>query len=280
MRVFFLMLFLLFFTACNDRDKEEIKIATNEWIGYAPIFYANEKGWLKSDNIRLLRTVSLGESLKLFKSGYVNSFCATQYEYQFAKDNVYPVILLDKSNGGDMILANKSLKKLLKSSKIDVYLEIESVNYLLLKYFAKKYNISMDKFILHDFDQNTIYEEVENKNNVIVVTYSPYDINFIKKGFIKIASSKEKDLLIIDAVFASKEISKIRFNNLKHYIDKAIEQLKKDPKEFFEVVKLYYKDYTYKDFMESLDGVKWINNPSKELLKIIKDKNIKTKSIL
>ncbi|WP_457563321.1 hypothetical protein [Caminibacter pacificus] len=275
-----LVLFLIF-TGCEKT--KEISIAANEWIGYAPIFYANEKGWLKKDKIRVIRTVSLAESLKLYKSGLVNSIAATQYEYFQIKDKVKPIILLDKSYGGDMVLSNRSIEELKKAKKIDVYLEMGSVNYLLLQYFAKKYNIPLTKMNFYSNDQEQLSQQsFDMKKNILIVTYSPYDKLFIKKGFKVIDSTRnDKDLLVIDAIFIHKHCeNRQRFKNFKKQIDMAVEVIKKNPKSAYEVIKNYFPDYSYEDFKKALGKIKWINNPDKDLLLRLKKIGFDTKDLI
>ncbi|NPA87602.1 hypothetical protein [Caminibacter pacificus] len=275
-----LVLFLIF-TGCEKT--KEISIAANEWIGYAPIFYANEKGWLKKDKIRVIRTVSLAESVKLYESGLVNGLAATQYEYFQIKKEVKPIILLDKSYGGDMILSNRSIEELKKAKKIDVYLEMGSVNYLLLQYFAKKYNIPLTKMNFHSNDQEQLSQQsFDMKKNILIVTYSPYDKLFIKKGFKVIDSTRnDKDLLVIDAIFIHKHCeNRQRFKNFKKQIDMAVEVIKKNPKSAYEVIKNYFPDYSYEDFKKALGKIKWINNPDKDLLLRLKKIGFDTKDLI
>ncbi len=279
MKKLFLVIITVFFLGCEN--KKEINLAANEWIGYAPLFYANEMGWLKKENIRLIRTVSLGESLDLFKNGLVNAFAGTQYEYMQVKNKVVPVILLDKSYGGDVVVSNRPLNELKKARKIDVYLEMDSVNYLLLQYFAKHFGFDMKKFNLINLDQQEISKKDFGKDPVIIVTYSPYDVVYLKKGFYELANSKSvSELLIVDAVFLDAECHAENLRGLKGYIDKAIEEIEKNPKKVFSVIKNYYPNYDFDDFKLGLQKIRWINNPDKEVLSQLKGVNFDTGKLI
>ena len=68
---------------------------------------------------------------------------------------------------------------------------------------------------------------------------------------------------------------------LKNIIDLAIIELEKDPKKYYETIKDYLYDTSYDEFLGSLSNIKWLNkNPSKEILKNLKDHNFSTKEIL
>ena len=277
----FVVFLLILFNGC-DKTKE-ISIAANEWIGYAPLFLANEKGWLKKEKIRLIRTVSLGESLDLYQNGLVEGLAATNYEYKKIKDKVSPVILLDKSYGGDKILSNYPLKRLKKARHINVYLEINSVNSLLLEYFIKKHGIKKNKLSLHNADQQEIIKNTyDMKKPIVVITYSPYDFLLQKRGFKEILSTKtDNGILIIDALFINKKyIGKKRFKKLKKYIDYAILEIQTDPKKAYEEIKYYYSDYSYEKFKEDLKNIKWINSPSPKLLKKLQNAGVEMEKLI
>ena len=273
-----ILLSLLFtFTACTSKPQKKIVISTNQWIGYAPLFYAYEKGELDKLNITLLTSVSLAEAADLYTIGKADMVTTTQHEYNVLKNTTHgikAVILIDRSNGGDMILANKSIESLKKSKKIDAYLEVDSINQEILLDFLKKNHINEDKINFINKDQRQI-QAVKNdtEKNILIVTYSPYNIGLEKKGFMELASTKDiNSIIVIDALCASTEIirnDKPRLIQLKKIIDKSITAIQQDPEASYKVVSKYFSGMSYKDYLDSLTLIKWINKPSKELLNYI-----------
>lgn len=85
-------------------------------------------------------------------------------------------------------------------------------------------------------------------------------------------------------MFTTKEVfdeNKNRFVELKKIIDKSIENLKQNPKEFFETIKAYLPDTTFEDFEQSLNDIIWINkNIPKKLTEKLNNSNFPTKEIL
>jgi len=87
------------------------------------LFYAREKGLLDKLNIQLLSVVSLSESLHTYKSKHADIFLGTQYEYEeaFKRDNqVVPIMLLNKSDGGDVVMSNLTLEEIKKILDVDL----------------------------------------------------------------------------------------------------------------------------------------------------------------
>jgi len=288
MKIFYSLtiLLLLLFTACTQEQNSKIIISTNPWIGYTPLYYAEKKGYLKDINMQLITNVSLAESTALYDVGKVDMITATQHEYYSLREtehNIVPIILLDRSNGGDMILSNKTIPEIQKAKKIYAYLEIDSINAEVLEDFMHYYKLDKDKIEFINKDQAQMLDLQNNpKHTLLIVSYSPYDITLKKHGFHTVASTKDmRSIIVIDALFTDKKIlqtEKKRLRKLKKIIDRSIQEIQADTKGSFIIVKAFLGDIGYNDYLESLKLIKWINNPSEKLLKRIKpmgfDKNI------
>jgi len=277
-RILPVLISILFtFSACSSQNKKPLVIATNQWIGYAPLFYAYEKGELDKLNIQLINRVSLAEAANLYSIGKADMVTTTQHECNYLKKSTHDitaVILIDRSNGGDMILSNRSLQQLSQAHKIYAYLEIDSINQELLTQFMKNNNIDTSKMVYIDKDQREIQELQNNREkNILIVTYNPYDIILREKGFQEIASTKDVNtLIVIDALCATNKTIKTdkkRVISLKKIIDKAIESIQKDPKASYLLVRKHLENISYSEYINSLQLIKWINKPSKKLLKQI-----------
>ncbi|MDY0123077.1 hypothetical protein [Sulfurimonas sp.] len=276
-RVAFIILGALLFISCSSEYNHKLKISATTWIGYTPLFYAKEMGWLEPLNIKLLNVSSLSENMYLYKAGNSDAYVGTQYEYNILSkedSTLIPVMLFDKSHGGDVIMSNRTLDELTNSSdKIDVYLEMDSINYTLLEDFIKKSGINEERINYINEDQATIstLKSIISDKPTIVVTYSPYDAEIQKKGFIKIASTKDKfDLLVVDAMFTTKKVlseHRGQFEGLKKAVDRAVVELHKNPREFYEKVKPYILEIKYDEFRESLENIIWINESMSQKLK-------------
>ncbi len=282
--------FMFWFTACfsfQDSSDQKIKIATNSWIGYVPLFYAKETGELDKLGFELIINVSLAEAANIYYIGKADMVTTTQHEYHTLKElvgDITPVILLDRSNGGDMILANVSLEEIKNASYITVYLEVDSINAELLQEFMKKNDIDQKKLSIINEDQQKIQDVQNGKTPTLIVTYTPYDAALKKKGFKEIASTKSiHDLIVIDALCARKKVideDKDRLVALKKVLDQKIEQIKKNPKSSFGYVKKYLGDISYEEYLVSLKSIEWINHPSKEMLEVISEMGYKEKDLI
>jgi len=279
---------LLFWTSCSQKHEKQLLIATNSWIGYTPLFYAKERGYLKKLNMDLLTNVSLAEAADVYNIGKADLVTTTQHEYYSLKQsnhNIVPIILFDRSYGGDMILSNKSIETIKKAKKIYAYLEIDSINSEILKDFIRYYHLDSNKIVFINKDQAQIEDLQPNKEkDILIVTYVPYSITLLKKGFQKLASTRDTNkIIVIDALCSSKKILQQehkRLQKLKRVIDRSVNELQNNTRVSYQLVKNYLGNISYKEYTDSLQLIKWINKPSEKLLKRIEPMGYKKEDLI
>jgi len=276
-KFFILLLSSLFFlTSCSSVKDKELKISVNSWVGYSPLFYAYDKGWLTKYKIKVVHVVSLAESMYIYDSKNADAFTGTQYEYNTLKQeskNLTPVMMFDESYGGDMVMSNRTISELQAScNKIDTYLELNSINSVILTDFLNFYHIDKQRINYFNQDQESISIIKNNQTKpTLIVTYAPYNILLEKSGFKTIASTKDKlSITVIDALYTTQYTlsqHETQFKALKVEIDRAIKALETNPKEYYEHVKYYLQDITYEEFIDTLHDIRWINKKLPKNLK-------------
>jgi NitT/TauT family transport system substrate-binding protein len=281
---------LIALTGCAEKPDKTLNIIANSWIGYSPLFYAKEKGWLDEHDIHLSSVVSLGESLHIYQSAKLDAFAGTQYEYQimYRKDpSVIPVMLLDRSNGGDMIMGNRSLDAIKsENGPINVYLEINSINYPVFNDFIHQHKLEGKTFNYINRDQLKLQSVAASETAPsLVVTYTPYNHELEDQGFQTLASTADGlNLLVLDGIFTTENryhAHKDQMLALKTLINHAIQALHDDPKEYYEKVKPYLENSSFEDFKTSLNTIEWLNGGiSPALQKRLDEANFPTRDLL
>lgn len=264
----FLGLLLLLLTGCmQPSSSQPLRISANLWVGYMPLFYLKERGWLKENHIELVNVVSLYENMQMYAIGNVDAFTGTQYEYHQLlqkRPQLVPIMLFDRSRGADLVMGNRSIEALRKSSEpIDLYLEVDSVNSELFRAFLKYSGMDEKRFHVINMDPEMIAKLPMHKRPTLIVTYEPFDDPLRQKGYRVLVDTKMPDLgfEIIDALYISKADKK-RFakelQQLNRLVAKALVDLQRDPKTFYEYVKYYLQGKSFDAFQESLKSIEWI----------------------
>lgn len=267
------LIIITFFNGCTSKkDEKELTVTVTKWIGYAPIYFAEKKGWLKEAGIKYTEVNSLSENVFLFEYGHTNTYLGTQYEFSILKPRIKGLVMvkaIDKSNGGDMILSNKNIDILQNMKTIDTYLEVNSINKNILEAFIKYYNIDKKQLNIINSTQKQLSELNFTHEPCIIVTYTPYNIELEKRGYKTIMSTKNSDIInVIDGVFTTKNIyfeHKKQFEKFNSIIDKSIAFSIKNPKKYYNVVKEYLGNITFSEFQENSKHIQWINLEDSEI---------------
>ncbi|MEA3384017.1 MAG: hypothetical protein U9Q20_05015 [Campylobacterota bacterium] len=255
------------FSACQKKDKELV-IYANNWIGYTPLLYLQNSGKLKELNIKVSITNSLEDSLNKYTNDSQNSlFCGTQYEFLQASkstSDLTTIQVFDKSDGGDVVLSNKSMYELSHCKEpIDVYLEENSINSLVFKDFIDLNNLKNHQFNLKNSSQDIIKDLELLKKPSLLITYNPYDIKLIQRGYQLLDSTKNLNICVVDGLFIDKSLLETNPNRLKKLskkIKEAIITLKLDSKKYYQYIKKDIDNTSYEQFLESLATIHFINN--------------------
>lgn len=96
-----------------SQNQLPLRIGTNIWPGYEPLYLAREQGLLNGHQIHLVEYTSASQVLDAFRNGIIGSAALTLDEVlTLQAEGLEPkiVVVLDISTGGDAILAQPGIK--------------------------------------------------------------------------------------------------------------------------------------------------------------------------
>ena len=113
--------------APNPAFAEKVRIAHSTWVGYGPLYIAQDKGLFKKNGVDV-DLVVMEDPKERFptmmadKIQMIASTVDTALLYLKKPDDFQYVVAIDDSNGGDGIVANKDIKTIadLKGKKVAV----------------------------------------------------------------------------------------------------------------------------------------------------------------
>ena len=117
--VFFSIVISLFICGCQDRPIEQkpFNIAIASWVGFAPFYIAEEKGFFKEEglNAQILKIEDQGARRSAFNSGQIQGMVDTLDSFangvpQGLKGTM--VFKIDDSFGGDGVVVNKEVNSI------------------------------------------------------------------------------------------------------------------------------------------------------------------------
>ncbi|TLM69483.1 MAG: hypothetical protein FDZ70_09740 [Actinobacteria bacterium] len=110
---------------CARGPAAPLTVATTLWPGNEPLFLASEMGYYGDTDVRLMELPSTSAVVDAFAKGRVDGATATLDEalqYLEEHDDMRVVVVLDTSNGGDVVMARPEITELkgLRGRKVAV----------------------------------------------------------------------------------------------------------------------------------------------------------------
>jgi len=246
------------------KPKEPLRIAISNWIGYMPIVYAKEKGWVDDSDIELVWTASLEITGNAYDRGLVDAMFATQYDYfrQTKEIDSQMLFATNLSDEADMVLSNTNIDDLRNSKNIILNLELNSLGETMFDSFIKQYRLNKDNFLIFDRSQLGITEYDYSNKKAVAIVYPPYDSILKTKGFCELTNAKKLHLDVIDGLFVRSDTANSNQEvliKIKSAFLKALDEADKNPYDFYTVVKPYIGNISYTDFKTAIDGIAWAN---------------------
>ncbi|WP_457641938.1 ABC transporter substrate-binding protein [Persephonella sp.] len=201
----------IFLTGCYKDDPVFLKIGTNIWPGYEPLYLARELGYLKNRSIHLVEYSSASQVIRAYRNGIINGAALTLDEVLLLKSygfNPRIVLVMDVSNGADVIIAKPYIKDLkdLKGRKIGV--ENSALGAYLLSRALEIAGLTEQDISIVPIEIDEHYKAfIKNKVDA-VVTFEPVKSKLLKKGGKIIFDSSQIPNEIVDVLVVEEDYIK------------------------------------------------------------------------
>ncbi len=125
MRLFLLILLCSSLIQGCSNEPDPLRIGSNRWLGYAPIYIADELGWTSLANIRLIEYSSSNSVTRSMHNGLLDAALLTLDEaitLQSTDHNIEILLIANISAGADVLYARSSIRHIdeLKGKRIAV----------------------------------------------------------------------------------------------------------------------------------------------------------------
>lgn len=109
---------------CSEPE-DTVRIGANRWLGYAPLYLADDLGWMQQGHLRLVEYPHATGVLRGYRNGMLDAALLTLDEALILQSSGQPVEILlvaDVSTGADVLFAKSSITQLseLRGKRIGV----------------------------------------------------------------------------------------------------------------------------------------------------------------
>ncbi len=241
------------------------KISVNSWVGYGPMYLAQDKGFFKDEglDVQITNMEDTAQRKAAMIKGDVNALGDTVDLLVLSRAENVPsvtVLQVDESNGADGILATNNINSVrdLKGKKIAAQKNFVGESFLM--YLLKKNSMSVDDVQIIDTESGAAGAAFVSGKVDAAVTFEPWlsKAKERKDGKVLI-SSADAPGVIVDTVSVNETYLKNNPENVKKFIKawfKALDYWKNNSDESNQIMSKYY-NVTPAEFKDLITGVKW-----------------------
>ncbi len=219
---------------CTPEPQAPLRVGTNIWPGYEPLYLARQQGYFSPESIRLVEYTSSSESIRAFRNGAIDAAALTLDEVLLLGEmtsDLSIVLVLDISEGGDVILAQPALSSLrdLKGKRVGV--EASALGAYMLTRALQTAEMTLG-------DVRTVSLEVSEHERAFkegrvdaVVTFEPTRTRLLEAGARKLFDSSQIPGEIVDVIVVRRTYSArygAQVNQLVRGWFRALDFIRKD----------------------------------------------------
>lgn len=211
---------LLFLLDCEPG--KSLRIGTNIWPGYAPLYLARDRQGWEPGNIRLVEYPSATEVLRAFQGGALEGASLTLDEALMVRESGIPfsvILIHDISQGADVIVARPLIAdvKGLRGKRIGV--EASALGAFVLTRALEKNRMTSADITIVPIRVNEHEEAFSGGRVDAVVTFEPQRSRLLKAGAHEIFSSREIPGEILDVLIARRDAIEEHSDDLQNVVD-------------------------------------------------------------
>lgn len=238
-KLFFWLLFVLptvmISVGCTEPVSSPLRLATNQWPGYEPLYLARAIGKYEKEDIRLLEMPNTSEVIRAYRNGVIDAAAVTLDEALLIAEQSSDfsiVLIMDYSHGGDVILAHPPITSLEQIKGKRVGLENSALgSYVISRALeitgVSKSDITVVPLSYDEHERAFLENEVD-----AVVTFEPIRTKLLDLGANLIFDSTQIPGEIVDVLIVRNTILQEKRDKVKTLIDGwffALEMLNAEP---------------------------------------------------
>ncbi len=220
---------LLILMACSPEPKSELRIGSNVWPGYEPLYLAREMGLTDKNNIKLIEFSSSSQTLQAFRNEVIDGAALTLDEAYLllqSGEDLALVLIMDISHGGDAIVAQANIRNMSDMAGKIFGVENNALGAYVLSRAVKISKLNQGDIKVISLAINEQKDAFLNKQVDAVVTFEPILSELHELDGHVIFDSRQIPGEIVDVLV-------IR----RHYLERNIVQIKQLKNIWYQVLK-------------------------------------------
>jgi len=199
-----------------------MRLGTNVWPGYEPLYLARSLGYIKNDEVQLVEFISSSEVMRAFTNQSLDAASLTLYEALLLLErgvDISIILVHDISNGADAILGKPEINNMQSIAGKRIGVEGSAVGAYTLTRALEQHDLSLEDIQIVQLEANEHEKAYKEGRIDVVVTFEPVRTNLLKSGANELFSSKEIPGEIVDVLVVCNCILTQQKENIKKLIN-------------------------------------------------------------
>lgn len=190
-----------------QRPPDLVRVASNSWVGYAPLFLARELGHLQEPLLRLVQMPSNSASLMALASGQVEAAALTLDELLVAREDgldLQVIMVFDESAGADVVMVRPGITRLEQLRGQRIAVESTATGALMLSHTLQAAGLTPNDVVKVDMAGRRQTDAYARQQVDAVVSFEPHATQLAKLGAQRLIDSSQFPGLILDVLVAQR----------------------------------------------------------------------------
>ncbi|MDY0250025.1 MAG: ABC transporter substrate-binding protein [Pseudomonas sp.] len=231
MRLFLLIVLCSSLIAGCNNESEPLRIGSNRWLGYAPIYLADELGWTSSANIRLVEYSSANGVIRGLHNGLLDAALLTLDEaimLQSTGHDIEILLITNISAGADVLYARPNVRHIHELKGQRIAAEGGTLGAYFLSRILSKAQLSADDIQVVNLPLHMHVDALKNNTVDAIISNASFHAQLDKVGLVPLFTSRDLpdeiiDVLVVNRQRTSQELrTRLRalwFNSLDAWFD-------------------------------------------------------------
>lgn len=203
-----LLVCCLMLVSCQPQQQVQLRIGTNLWPGYEPLYVARDRQVFQGLDVQLIEYRAAGQVINGLRKGTINMAAVTLDEAVRIAASGIPVEviwLFNISDGADQLLARPGIDDIdaLKGKKIGV--ESNALGAYLLQRFFSLHQLSAADYEVVGLDLAAHAQAMEHAEIDAVMTFEPEKSKLLRQGAKALFTSREVPGEVMDVLIVRKD---------------------------------------------------------------------------
>ncbi len=250
--------------ACTRPDASTLRIGTNVWPGYEPLYLAQNMGLTEPENIRLIEFSSASQTMQAFRNNIIDGAALTLDEVFLllaSGERLTVLLVMDVSHGGDAIVAQEYINGMNNMEGKTFGVESNALGAYVLRRAFDLSGLDLSSIKVKSLAIDEQLNAFKSKGVDAVVTFEPVLSELTNIGGKIIFNSRQipneiVDVLVVRTAYLEKHRDQL--NYLKDVWYQALQQINKFPERTAKILGERLR-LNVKDTLKSYSGLKLVS---------------------